>query len=234
MRLSPALVLALVLSAACGQASTREAAGPVSLSLWSHGGTPGEQAALRSTITAFERDHPSVTVAIRVVMFGLLPSWGLSNAAATMVGQSLGAKKPDRAEESVWRAGRFNFYFLGGLGLLFVVMAPWIVRIFVPAGESEVSGHAIAALRIISLGFPFYAYGMVLSNAFNGAGDTRTPTLINIGCFWLLEIPLAYLLALPLGWGPTGVFVAIAVSFSLLALISAVIFRQGKWKHKAV
>ncbi len=172
------------------------------------------------------------TVAIRVVIFGLLPSWGLSNAAATMVGQSLGARNPARAEQSVWRAGLFNLGFLGVLGAIFVAAAGPIVRIF--TADAEVTRYAIAGLRAISVGFPFYAYGMVLSSAFNGAGDTRTPTVINVFCFWLLEIPLAYLLAKPLGWGPTGVFVSIAVAFSTLALVSAVVFRRGHWKNKAV
>jgi putative MATE family efflux protein len=172
------------------------------------------------------------TVAIRVVLFGILPSWGLSNAAATMVGQSLGAKKPDRAEQSVWRAGLYNLAFLGALGVLFVAGAPLIVRIF--TSDPEVTGYAIAALRIVSIGFPFYAYGMVLSSAFNGAGDTWTPTIINVFCFWLLEIPLAYLLAKPFGLGPSGVFIAIAVAFSSLAVVSAVLFRRGGWKSKAV
>ena len=172
------------------------------------------------------------TVAIRVVLFGLLPSWGLSNAAATMVGQSLGARKPDRAEPSVWRAGLFNFYFLGALGAVFVVAAPSIVAIF--TSDPGITKYAVVALRVISVGFPFYAYGMVLSNAFNGAGDTWTPTVINVFCFWLLEIPLAYLLAKPLGWGPTGVFAAIAIAFSTLALVSAVVFRRGKWKGKVL
>jgi putative MATE family efflux protein len=172
------------------------------------------------------------TVAIRVVLFGILPSWGLSNAAATMVGQSLGARKPDRAEQSVWRASLYNLYFLGALGALFVLAAGPIVRIFTT--DPEVTRYAVAGLRAISAGFPFYAYGMVLSSAFNGAGDTRTPTVINVVCFWLLEIPLAYLLAGPVGWGPTGVFVAIAVAFSTLALVSAGVFRLGRWKTKEV
>ena len=172
------------------------------------------------------------TVAMRVVLFGILPAWGLSNAAATMVGQSLGAKKPDRAEQAVWRAGLFNFYFLGSLGLLFVVFARPIVGVF--SSDAEVSRIAITALRVVALGFPFYAYGMVLSSAFNGAGDTWTPTWLNVACFWVLEIPLAYFLSGPLKMGPTGVFVAVAVAFSTLALLSAILFRQGKWKTKAL
>jgi putative MATE family efflux protein len=170
------------------------------------------------------------TVAIRVILFAILPSWGLANAAATMVGQSLGAKKLDRAEASVWRAGLFNVIFLGLVGLLFVLAAPLIVRAFTT--DPEVSRYAVSALRIVSLGFPFYAYGMVLSSAFNGAGDTRTPTILNVFCFWLWEIPLAYVLAHPVGLGPRGVFIAVTVAFSTLALVSATLFRQGKWKNK--
>lgn len=172
------------------------------------------------------------TIAIRVILFALLPSWGLSNAAATMVGQSLGAKKPERAEESVWRASFLNLCFLGGLALIFLVAAPWIVRIFTT--DPEVSRHAVLALRIVSVGFPFYAYGMVISNAFNGAGDTTTPTLLNVVCFWLWEIPLAYVLAKPVGLGPTGAFIAVTIAFSTLAVVSALLFRRGKWKSKAI
>jgi putative MATE family efflux protein len=172
------------------------------------------------------------TVAIRVILFALLPSWGLSNAAATMVGQSLGARKPERAEEAVWRAGLLNLCFLGGVGALFLVFAPWIVGIFTT--EPEVSRYAVLALRIVSLGFPFYAYGMVISNSFNGAGDTTTPTALNVLCFWLWEIPLAYVLAKPVGLGPTGAFIAITIAFSTLAIVSAAIFRRGRWKTKTV
>lgn len=172
------------------------------------------------------------TVAIRVVLFALLPSWGMSNAAATMVGQSLGAGKPDRAEASVWRAGRYNLAFLGSVAVLFVALAPLIARLF--TSDPDVARYATQALRTVSLGFPFYAFGMVLSNSFNGAGDTATPTAINLCCFWLLEIPLAYALAIPLGLGPEGAFVAITLAFSILAVVSGVLFRQGRWKTKRV
>lgn len=172
------------------------------------------------------------TVAIRIVLFALLPSWGLSNAAATMVGQSLGARKPDRAEQSVWRAGFYNMLFLGAVGVVFIGLAPLIVRAF--TADPEVARYAVQALRIVSAGYLFYAYGMVLSNSFNGAGDTVTPTVINIGCFWLFEIPLAYLLARPLGLGPKGVFAAITLAFSLLAVVSVLVFRQGRWKTRVV
>ena len=172
------------------------------------------------------------TVCIRIVMFGILPSWGMANAAATMVGQALGAKKPDRAESAVWRAGFYNFVFLGSLGLCFVVFAPWIVAPF--TSDPEVRRYATLGLRIVAAGFPFYGYGMVLTSSFNGAGDTWTPTLLNFFCFWLWEVPLAWVLSKTYGWGPTGVFASLAIAFSTLAVASAVMFRRGKWKGKAV
>jgi putative MATE family efflux protein len=171
------------------------------------------------------------TSAVRVIMFAILPAWGLSNAAATMVGQALGAGLPDRAETAVWRAGFFNLLFLGVLGALFVVFAPQVL-FFVR--DPEVKAYAVDALRIVAFGYPFYAYGMVLSNAFNGAGDTVTPTILNLCCFWALEIPLAYGLARVVGWGPRGVFVSIMVAFSVLAVASAVLFRRGRWKSQAL
>ena len=172
------------------------------------------------------------TVGIRVIIFAILPAWGMANAAATMVGQALGARKPARAEESVWRAGYYNLWFLGLLGVVFVALAPQIVRLF--TSDPEVARGAVACLRITSLGFPFYAYGMVLTSSFNGAGDTWTPTLINLVCFWVWEIPLAWLLARPLGFGPPGAYVAVAVAFSTLAVVSALVFRRGRWKSKVV
>jgi putative MATE family efflux protein len=168
------------------------------------------------------------TIGIRMVVFALMPSWGLSNAAATMVGQGLGAGLPERAERAVWVACRYNLYFLGVVGLLFVVFTEAIVGVF--TADPTVAGHAERCLRIVAAGFLFYAYGMVLAQAFNGAGDTRTPTVLNFAVFWLFEIPLAWLLAEPLGHGPTGVFVAIAVAFSTFAVVSAVVFRRGHWK----
>jgi putative MATE family efflux protein len=172
------------------------------------------------------------TIGIRVVLFALLPSWGLSNAAATLVGQALGARDPERAERAVWRTGLYNLCFLGVVGLLFVAAAPWIVSRFSP--DASVSAQGVACLRVVASGFVFYAFGMVLVAAFNGAGDTRTPTLLNLAIFWAFEIPLAYLLAKPLGLGPTGVYVAIAVAFSVMAVVSAILFRRGGWKLKAV
>jgi putative MATE family efflux protein len=172
------------------------------------------------------------TIGIRIVLFALLPSWGLSNAAATMVGQALGARKPDRAERSVWRAGLYNLCFLGGVGVLFVLFAPAIAGVFTT--DPAVHPFAVDCLRLVAAGFPFYAYGMVLTASFNGAGDTRTPTRLNFLVFWLWEIPLAYALSIVAGAGPRGAFIAIAVAFSTLAVASAVLFRRGAWRTRVV
>jgi putative MATE family efflux protein len=172
------------------------------------------------------------TIGIRVVIFALLPSWGLSYAAATMVGQALGARKPERAERAVWIAGFYNMIFLGIVGAVFVLFAHPIATIFTT--DPGVMPNAVDTLRIIALGFLFYAYGMVLAAAFNGAGDTTTPTILNVVVFWLFEIPLAFVLSKPLGYGPRGVYVAVAVAFSMLAVVSAVLFRRGRWKVRAV
>jgi putative MATE family efflux protein len=172
------------------------------------------------------------TIAIRVVLFALLPSWGLANAAATLVGQNLGAGKPDRAATSVWRACFYNMVFLGVVGLAFVVFPRPLVAIF--TADPAVAAIAVRGLRIISGGFLFYAYGMVLTQAFNGAGDTLTPTLINLFCFWLFEIPIAYVLTHTGNLGPSGVFWAIAIAYSVLAIISVALFKRGRWKLKKV
>ncbi len=172
------------------------------------------------------------TIAIRVIIFALLPSWGMSNAAATMVGQALGAKKPERAERSVWIAGFYNMIFLGIVGAMFFSFAPQIIHIF--TRDPVPMRYAIQCLRIVSTGFLFYAYGMVLTQSFNGAGDTWTPTIINLFCFWLLELPFAYVLAHVLDLGPVGVFVAMTVAFSSLAVVSAAVFRRGRWKGTVV
>jgi putative MATE family efflux protein len=172
------------------------------------------------------------TIGIRVIIFALLPSWGLSNAAATMVGQALGAKKPERAERAVWIAARYNLVFLGTIGLLFVVFARAIVSLF--TSDPAVAPYAVDCLRIVALGFLFYAYGMVITSSFNGAGDTWTPTWLNLVVFWLWEIPLAYALAVVLDMGPRGVFISITVAYSTLAVLSAWLFRKGKWKSRVV
>ena len=172
------------------------------------------------------------TIGIRVIVFALLPSFGISNAAATMVGQNLGAGRPDRAESAVWTAAFYNMLFLGIVGLVFLTGARLIVSLFTT--DPSVASHAVSCLRIVSLGFVFYAYGMVLTQSFNGAGDTWTPTIINLFVFWLWELPLAYVLAIVLGIGPRGVFLAITIAFSTLAVVSALVFRRGNWKAKAV
>jgi putative MATE family efflux protein len=169
------------------------------------------------------------TIGIRVIIFALLPAFGISNAAATMVGQNLGARRPDRAEQAVWTAVRYNVVFLGLVGLLFFVAAPQIAAIF--SSDPRVQPFAIGCLRTVSLGFVFYAAGMVLTQSFNGAGDTWTPTLINLGVFWLWEIPLAWWLSVRAGFGASGVFIALTVAYSTLAVVSAWLFRRGRWKE---
>ena len=172
------------------------------------------------------------TVALRIIIFAILPSWGMSNAAATLVGQNLGAGKPARAERSVWVTGFANMCFLGLVAITFVTFAERLIGIFTT--DPAVVPYGVAALRFISYGYIFYAYGMVMVQSFNGAGDTNTPTLINLGCYWLVQIPLAYTLAIPLKFGAKGVFVAITFAESLLAVVSVLIFRRGKWKTRKV
>jgi putative MATE family efflux protein len=171
-------------------------------------------------------------IGIRVVIFALLPSIGLANAAATLVGQNLGAGKPERSERAVWTAAFYNAIVQTSIGILFVIFAGNIASIF--ATEPEELTFATDALRIIAYGFFFYAIGMVLETAFNGAGDTWTPTWLNFFVFWLFEIPLAYILAYHFGFGPQGVFWAITAAFSLLAVVAALLFKRGKWKLKTV
>jgi len=168
------------------------------------------------------------TIAVRVIMFSIMPAWGMANAASTLVGQNLGAKAPDRAERSAWLCGHYNMLFMTAVAVFFWGTAPWIVHFFTV--DEVVMQYGVDALRIICLGYFFYAYGMVLAQAFNGAGDTLTPTWMNIVCFWLLEIPLAWFLAMTLGWGVNGVFASIAISESFLALLSGAVFRRGRWK----
>ena len=172
------------------------------------------------------------TFGIRVILFALLPSWGMANAAATMVGQALGARDPDRGERAVWKAGFYNMIFLGIVGILFIFFAPQIIWFF--ADDPNVTQYGVDCLRIVAYGFLFYAYGMVIGQSFNGAGDTWTPTIINLFVFWLWEIPLAYVLSVVLGLGPRGVFIAITIAFSTLAVVSGLVFRRGHWKRKVV
>lgn len=168
------------------------------------------------------------TISFRVLVFTLLPSWGLANAAGTLVGQNLGALKPERAETSVWRTALINVIFLGIVGAVFLIFAEPVIRIF--NSNVEVVAFGTQSLQIICLGYVFFAYGMVLVQAFNGAGDTKTPTVINIFVFWVFQIPFAYWLAVVLEWGPVGVFWAIAIAHSILAVVGLVIFRRGRWK----
>jgi MATE family, multidrug efflux pump len=172
------------------------------------------------------------TIGIRIIIFALLPSWGLSNAAATMVGQALGARKPERAEHAVRIAGLYNMGFLGGVGVLFVLFARPLIGLF--TSDVTVAAFGVDCLRIVAGGFLFYAWGMVLSQSLNGAGDTLTPTLLNFFIFWCWEIPVAWWLAKPVGLGPRGIFLAIAIAFSAFAVASAAVFKRGSWKLKAV
>ena len=172
------------------------------------------------------------TLAIRLIVFAILPSWGLANAAATLVGQNLGAGSPERAEKSVWRAGLFNMLFLLAIAVIFVAAAGPLIRLF--STDAVVVAHGIACLRWVSYGYPFYAWGMVMVQAFNGAGDTYTPTVINFFCYWLFQLPLAYLLAHHTGLGATGVFMAITIAETAIALTGILVFRRGRWKHRTV
>jgi putative MATE family efflux protein len=172
------------------------------------------------------------TIGIRIILFALLPSFGVSNAAATLVGQNLGAGKPDRAEAAAWTAGLYNTICLGTVGAIFLLFAPQLIHLF--TADPEVAQYGIRCLRIVAAGFLFYGYAMVLTASFNGAGDTRTPTLINLVCMWLWEIPLAWALAHPFGFGPTGVFIAVSVAFSTMAFVSAWLFSKGSWKTQRI
>lgn len=172
------------------------------------------------------------TLAVRIFLFALLPSWGLSNAGATLVGQNLGAGKPDRAAQSVWRTGLYNMLFLGAAGLLFIVFAEPLIRLFTT--DPEVVPLAATGLRYFSYAYPVFAWGMVVSNAFNGAGDAATPTWLNLICFWVCQIPLAYALAIPGGMGPRGAYSAILIAQIMLAILSILLFRRGKWKRRVV
>jgi putative MATE family efflux protein len=172
------------------------------------------------------------TIAIRIVIFIILPSWGLSNAAATLVGQNLGAGHPERAEKAVWRTGLYNVMFLGMVGVIFIIFPEPIVRLF--THDPDVVPLGAACLRIISYGNLGYAYFMVMMQAFNGAGDTITPTIVNFFGFWLFEIPLAWCLAMPLRMKSNGVFFSIAIAESAMAVASAILFKQGRWKKKKI
>jgi putative MATE family efflux protein len=172
------------------------------------------------------------TIAFRIIVFTILPTFGLSNAAATLVGQNLGAGHPERAERSVWLTSFYAMVFLGVISVVFGLSAKPLIAIF--NSNPLVMGHGILSLRVICLGYLFFAYGMVISQALNGAGDTKTPTIINVFCFWLIQIPLAYLLAVSLKMGPAGVVSAITLCFSIHALVCIYVFRLGLWKKVKV
>ena len=172
------------------------------------------------------------TIGIRVLIFTILPAWGMANAAATLVGQNLGANKPSRAEKSVWLTGRYNMVFLGSVSIIYFFLAPEIIGIFTQ--DVNVLNEGVDCLRFLSAGYIFFAYGMVIAQAFNGAGDTRTPTWLNLFAFWGIQIPLAYVLAKIFDIGPIGVYVSVLVAESLLALTAIYIFKKGKWKKVQV
>jgi Na+-driven multidrug efflux pump len=172
------------------------------------------------------------TIAIRIVVFGLLPSWGISNAASTLVGQNLGAGQPDRAERSVWLTARINTVVLSIIGLIFILFTGTFIRLFI--SDPAVIAPGIEALRIISIGFLFYGLGMVMIRAFNGAGDTVTPTKAFFVCFWLIEIPLALLLSKISGLDQRGVFLAIVIAETCMTVLAFFLFRKGKWKLKKI
>ncbi len=166
--------------------------------------------------------------AIRICIFTILPAWGLANAAATLVGQNLGANQPERAEKSVWRTAFITFCFFAVVAVIFFIFGEQLMGFFTT--DKEAIAEGTACLHILAIGYVFFAYGMIISQAFNGAGDTKTPTYINLFVFWVLQIPMAYILAKMLHMGPTGVYIAIAVSETVLAIVSIIVFRKGKWK----
>jgi len=172
------------------------------------------------------------TIAIRIILFTILPSWGIASATATLVGQNLGAKRPDRSERAVWMAGVYNMIFLSAVAVAFFAAAPRMVGWF--GSDASVQAVAVTALRTISLGYPFYAWGMIMEQAFNGAGDTATPTWINLFCYWLLQIPLAWWMSQATSLGPRGVYLAICIAESVLALVGMALFRRGRWKSARV
>jgi putative MATE family efflux protein len=172
------------------------------------------------------------TIAIRVLIFAIMPSWGMCNAAATLVGQNLGAGQPERAERSVWQTGLYNMAFMALVTVFFLVWGEAVVGFFTQ--DPAVLGYAVQCMRIVSYGYIFYAWGMVMVQAFNGAGDTWTPTVINLLCYWALQIPLAWALARPLGFGISGVFWAIFTAESILAVSGMLVFRRGRWKTRRV
>jgi len=185
--------------------------------------------ALMRLVTDFGKEAAAgYTIAIRIVVFALMPAWGLSNSAATLVGQNLGANQPERAERAAWLTGFYNMAFMATVTVVFLVFAPALVGIFTTKPDTHALG--VSALRTLAYGYVFYAWGMVMAQAFNGAGDTRTPTRLNFFCFWCLQIPLAWTLSHGLELGPAGVFWSVCAAESVLAVAAIVVFRRGRWK----
>ena len=170
--------------------------------------------------------------AIRVLMFFILPAWGLSNAATTLVGQHLGAKQPEKAEESVLKTAAYSATFMAAVTVFFLLLSSYVIDFFTK--DAAAKAYGIQALQIISLGYVFYGIGMVMANAFNGAGDTMTPTVINFFCFWIFQVPFAYLLAKQFGMGPKGVFIAIPSAETLITIVAYIVFKRGRWKQVKV
>ncbi|RNL88077.1 MATE family efflux transporter [Sinomicrobium pectinilyticum] len=168
------------------------------------------------------------TISIRVMMFTMMPSWGMSNAAATLVGQNLGAGQPERAEKSVWKTGKYNAFFMLTVSLIYLLFARYIIGWF--SDDADVIKYGSLSLQVVAAGYIFYAYGMVVTQAFNGAGDTRTPTIINFFCFWVFQLPFAYLAAMVFHWGPVGVYLGITIAETLIAVIALLWFKKGNWK----
>jgi len=162
--------------------------------------------------------------------FSILPSWGLCNAAATLVGQNLGAGKPERAEDSEWEAARYNLWLMSGLSVVFLIFAAAVIGVF--THEPMVIAAGADCLRLISAAYAFLSYGMMMEQALNGAGDTYTPTMVNLVCCWVLQIPLAWTLAIGMGFGPRGVFSAITVAETSVAILAVLLFRRGRWKQQ--
>jgi len=183
-------------------------------------------------IIAFYGSGPiaAYTIALRMIEFVILPAWGLGNAAATMVGQNIGANLPERAEQAAWQAAKYNAVFMTIVGVMMLATAPQITGLF--SSDPEVLRYGTSCLRIMGIGFPMYAIGMIMTQALNGAGDTGTPSALNLFAFWIIQIPLALWLAKNMGYGPDGVFIAIVVSESLLTVLSVIVFRHGRWKQQ--
>jgi putative MATE family efflux protein len=169
------------------------------------------------------------TISIRVMMFTLMPAWGMSNAAATLVGQNLGANQPERAERSVWVTSKYNAILMGLISVCYLIFARDIISLF--SDVADVVNYGALSLQVITAGYVFYAYGMVVTQAFNGAGDTRTPTIINLFCFWLFQLPLAYFTSIEFSWGPIGVYSAITIAEVMIAITAILIFKRGRWKE---